>query len=75
MTTEPLTNESLRGICKSSFDLAHFAIDLGRYMIHSGRETHIRDVIKEIRKHPDPNYVETLRNVDEIANAYDESRA
>jgi len=65
MPTE-LTNESLRGICENNFKLAHFAIDLARYYIHAGRETHLKDLIREIKKHPNPHYVEELREIDAI---------
>ncbi|NGX39380.1 MAG: hypothetical protein KR126chlam1_00707 [Chlamydiae bacterium] len=65
MTKESLTNESLKGICNSNFALAHFGIALGRYFISSGREPHLRDVVKEMKRHPDPNYVDVLRQIDE----------
>jgi hypothetical protein len=31
-TKELLTNESMRGVFKNNFELAHFAIRLARYM-------------------------------------------
>lgn len=61
-----LTNESLKGICNSNFELAHFAIGLGRYYIKSGRETHLTDIIREIKKHPNPKYLEELKGIAEI---------
>ena len=61
-----LTNESLKGICQSNFELAHYAIELGRYYIKSGRETHLTDIIREIKKHPTPRYLEELKGIDEI---------
>lgn len=64
--TEKLTNETLKGICKNNFELAHFAINLGRYYMNSGREMQIQDILKEMRRHPNPNYVEELKQVDEI---------
>ncbi|NGX38252.1 MAG: hypothetical protein K1000chlam2_01424 [Chlamydiae bacterium] len=64
--TETLTNESLKGICQNSFELAHYAIALGRYYIKSGREIHLRDIIRDIKRHPDPKYIEELHHIDEI---------
>jgi len=64
--TENLTNESLRGICNSSFELAHYAIALGRYYIESGRVVHLKDILREIKKHPNPDYIEELREIDKI---------
>ncbi len=67
MMTETLTNESLAGICKSNFELAHYAINLWRYYIQSGREADLADVLREVRKHPTPAYVEELKEIDEIS--------
>ncbi|MDN3505679.1 MAG: hypothetical protein P0S96_00415 [Simkaniaceae bacterium] len=63
---EAMTNEALKNICRSNFELAHFAIKLGRYYIQSGRDTHLRDIIRDIKKNPDPKYIDELREVDEI---------
>ncbi len=64
--TESLTNEELAGICDSSFELTHFAIALARYYIHSGRELNMKDILRDIKKHPDPHYIEELREIDKI---------
>lgn len=64
--TENLTNESMRGICNSSFELTHYAIELGRYYIASGREASLKDILKDIRKHPNPEYIEELKAIDSI---------
>ncbi|MBS0629182.1 MAG: hypothetical protein JSS30_03030 [Verrucomicrobia bacterium] len=65
--TENLTNESLSNICKSSFELAHYAIELSRYFIESGREAQLKDILREIKKHPDPEkYLDELRTIDTI---------
>lgn len=63
---ENLTNESLRGICKSSFELAHYAIALGRYYIKSGRETSLKHILDSVKRHPNPEYIEELKMIDEI---------
>lgn len=61
-----LTNESLKGICNSNFELAHFAIELARYYIRSGRETSLREIVRDVKKHPNPQYLEELKEIDEI---------
>lgn len=66
--SEKLTNEQLKDVCASSFDLAHYAIRLWRYFIRSGRETTLQDILKEVRRHPNPNYVQELQEVDEITS-------
>jgi len=66
MTGEALTNEALGGICNSSFELARYAIELGRYYISAGREFHLKDILREIKKHPDPHYIEELKEIEEI---------
>lgn len=67
MATEALTNEDLKGICKSNFELAHYAIALGRYLIQSGREVSLKEILKEMKRHPDPDYVEELKEIDRLA--------
>lgn len=64
--TDNLTNESLKGICNSSFELAHYAIALGRYYIASGREAQLKDILRDIKKHPNPDYIEELMAIDSI---------
>jgi len=65
--TENLTNEALSNICRSNFVLIHYAIDLARYFIESGRGVHLKDILREVRKHPDPKtYLEELRTIDSI---------
>lgn len=62
--TETLTNEELRGICSNNFDLAHYAIELGRYYIKSGKETSLGEILKEVKRHRNPNYVNELKAID-----------
>ena len=63
---DALTCETMKGICDSNFQLVHYAINLARYYIHSGRETSLREVLRDVRKHPNPSYIEELKNIDEI---------
>ncbi len=60
-----LTNEQFQGICKSNFDLAQYAISLGRYFIKSGHEATIQNVLEEIRRHPNPSYLQELKEMEE----------
>lgn len=61
---DDMTNESLQGICINHFELTHYAIALGRYYIASGREVDLSELLKEVRKHPNPNYVDELKAID-----------
>lgn len=65
---ENLTNETLRGICKSNFELARYAILLGRHYIKKGQEVDMSDLLDEIKAHPDPDYLEELSQ-EEVENA------
>lgn len=71
-----LTNEKLKGLFKSNFELARHAIRLGKYYIKSGRELHIDDLLEEIRKHPSEDYLKELQDMDiedQKANGSDNS--
>lgn len=61
-----LTNEILEDSWESIFDLTHYAIALWRYYIDSGREVSLKDILKEVKRHPDPRYVEELKEIDDI---------
>ena len=70
---DEMTNESLRGICSSSFELAHFAIRLGRYHMKAGHETTLQEILDEIRKNPDPNYIEKLIEMESFEDEPEDS--
>lgn len=63
--TDTLTNETLRGICNSNFDLTNYAIDLGRYYIKSGHETSMKEILRDVKRNPNPDYVQMLKDIDE----------
>ncbi len=63
--TDTMTNEGLAQICRSSFELTNFAIDLGRYYIHSGHETSMKEILRDVKRNPDPTYVKALKAIDE----------
>jgi len=60
-----LTNETLRSSFKNNFDLAHFAIELGRYYIHSGHEISLTHLLDEVRKNPSEKFLQELRQLDQ----------
>lgn len=72
---ESVTNEALSGICESSFKLAHYAIALGQYYIKSGRETSLREVLRDVKRHPNPEYINELKEIDEIERKAQEHNA
>lgn len=63
-----LTNESLRGMFKDSFELTHFAIEVGKRSIPSGNIS-LKEVLSWVRKHPRE---EDLHQLDESFEGDDE---
>lgn len=61
---EHLTNESLKGICKSNFELVHYGIALGRRYIKGGQQVDMSDLLDEVKAHPNPSYLEELAKED-----------
>lgn len=61
---ENLTNEGLKGLFKSNFELANYAIRLGRYYVKSSHEVVIDDLLDEVRRNPNLQYVKDLENLD-----------
>lgn len=61
---ETLTHESLRGLFKNNFELAHFAICLGRYYVKSGHEISLSDLFDQVRRHPSYQFLEDLEAAD-----------
>ncbi|NDD58338.1 MAG: hypothetical protein EBZ47_03670 [Chlamydiae bacterium] len=61
---DQLTHEKLRGIFKSNFELANFAIRLGTYLMRSGHEVSLDGLLDEVRKNPSEAYIEELKKID-----------
>ncbi|MBI2743768.1 MAG: hypothetical protein HYX48_07625 [Chlamydiales bacterium] len=59
-----LTNEKLKGLFKSNFELARHAIQIARYYVKSGRELYIDDLLEEIRFNPKENFLEEMKEQD-----------
>lgn len=52
MQRDFLTNEKLKALFKSNFDLANYAIRLARYKILSGHEVNVDDLLGEVLAQP-----------------------
>jgi hypothetical protein len=57
---EHLTQESLKGDFKSTFELAHLAISLAQHYVHSGHEVHLADLFDQIRRRPSPKLLDEV---------------
>lgn len=65
MPRDQLTNEKLKGLFKSNFDLANQAIALARHYVKSGQEVKPADqVLDEIRRNPSPEYIKQLEELE-----------
>jgi hypothetical protein len=49
---ETLTNEKLKGLFKSNFDLANYAIRLARHYVKAGHEVSVDSLLKEVQINP-----------------------
>jgi hypothetical protein len=49
---EQLTHENLKGLFKSNFELAQYAIRMGRHYLRAGHETTVDGLLEQIRKNP-----------------------
>lgn len=67
-----MTNEHLRGIFKSNFDLTNFAIALAHYHIKKTPGINLSEVLKEVQEHPEESYLQSLRDHDEAAQSAEE---
>ena len=66
---DQLTNEQLKSLFKSNFDLANYAMQMIRYQIASGHETSVEIVLNDILK--DPNHY----SLHELADMLEEAKA
>ena len=60
-----LTNESLRGLFKSNFELTNQAIRLARFYIKSGHEISMTKLLSEIKRNPSEQYLKDLQRMEE----------
>jgi hypothetical protein len=61
---EQLTNEALKKHFKDNFELALFTINVARYLIKSGHEVDIPELLKDIQKNPTLYTPEQLEALD-----------
>ncbi len=64
-TRETLTNESLKGLFRSNFDLANQAIRLAKFYIRSGHEVSLTKLLNEIKRNPSEQYLKDLQRMEE----------
>lgn len=64
-TRETLTNESLKGLFRSNFDLANQAIKLAKFYIRSGHEVSLTKLLNEIKRNPSEQYLKDLQRMEE----------
>ncbi len=64
---EYLTNEPLRGICKSNFELVRYAILLARHDIKSGQEIEMDDLLEDLKSYPNLSSLENLGKEEQSA--------
>lgn len=67
-----LTNEQLKKLFKSNFELANYAMQMARYQIAAGVETSVEDILDEILKNPRHYSLHELANMIEEAKAHPE---
>ncbi len=62
---DQLTNEGLRGLFKSNFELANQSIRLARFYIKSGHEVSMSKLLNEIKRNPSEDYLKDLMQMEE----------
>ena len=62
---DQLTNQGLRGLFKSNFDLANQAIRLARFYIKSGHEVTMTKLLGEIKRNPSEQYLKDLQKMED----------
>lgn len=70
-----MTNEHLRGIFDSNFDLTNFAIELAHYHIKKTPGVGLLEVLKEVQEHPEKDYLQTLLASDSTTGYDDKEEA
>ena len=63
---ENLTNEGLKGLYKSSFDLTNYAIRLARYYVKSGHEISVDSLLGQVRRNPHEDLEALEEQIEEI---------
>lgn len=64
-TREQLTNQAIRSLFKSNFELANQAIRLARFYIKSGHEVSMTKLLNEIKRNPNEQYLKDLQKMED----------
>lgn len=64
-----LTNEQLKSLFKSNFELANYVMQMARYQIAAGQETSVEDLLFEVLKNPRHYSLHQLTEMIEEAKA------
>ncbi len=62
---DQITNQSLRGLFKSNFELANHSIRLARFYIKSGHEVTMKKLLSEIKRNPSEQYLKDLQKMED----------
>ena len=62
---QQLTNQALRGLFKSNFELTNQAIRLARFYIKSGHEVIMGKLLGEIKRNPSEQYLKDLQKMED----------
>ncbi len=62
---QQLTNQSLRGLFKSNFELTNQAIRLARFYIKSGHEVTMGKLLGELKRNPSEQYLKDLQKMED----------
>ncbi len=65
---DQLTNEQLKSLFKSNFELANYAMQKARYLVAAGHETSVETILLEILKNP------TEYSMNELADLIEEAK-
>lgn len=69
-----MTTEHVRSLFKNNFRLTNYAIKMAQFYVSAGHEVSATALIKEVSKHPDESYLETLKAL-EVEESQEESRS
>ncbi len=69
MARDQLTNEQLKSLFKSNFDLASYAMQMARYQIAAGQATTVEGILNDILQNPNHYTLHQLADMIEEAKA------
>lgn len=63
--SKQLTTEHIRSLFQNNFRLANYAIRMAQFYVKAGHEVSAPTILKEVAKHPEESYLETLKMLEE----------